>query len=373
MPSGESAPAGDSMALRDVAEAVGLITAPAAGLATLALYFGWRRTQSYAQYFGVDNSILEYSVQDYVLRSAGSVYRIVQVAVIAGLLALIAHRVLSTIRGRPAGQLAGAVIATGAAFALLIWAGSPISRMCGAPLPRMSAFATLVGAGTLAIVLFRGLHAQRCGASPPAQVSPPARVQVVSLVLLAVGLFALDSLAVPARAAVLRAPYLAVDTLLALGLVLFGYAFFISRPPGPGGDPMWMRTLLIVFCGLLVLVGMFAATDEYAQAVGTREAELTAARLPDRRGVIIYSAENLDLPPVVHCVRLVGKDEAFHFRCDGLRLFARVGKGTLVLPQNWSRADGLTADDRIIVVPDEDPAIRLEFTPGAGDIPPDPL
>lgn len=365
MPSGESAPAGDSMALRDVAEAVGLVTAPAAGLATLALYFGWRRTQSYAQYFGIDNSILGFSVQDYVLRSAGSVYRIVQVAVVTGLLALIAHRLLSTIRGRPAGRLAGAVIAAGATFALLTWAGSPISQVLGAPLPRMPAVALLIGATTLAVVLFGGSRSRR--------YAPSSTAPVVALVLLAAGLVALDSLAVPARAAALRAPYLATDTLLALGLVLFGYAFFISRPPGTGGEPLWTRTLFIVFCGLLVLVGMFATTDEYAQAVGTREAELTAARLPDRRGVIIYSAENLDLPPVVHCVRLPGKDEAYHFRCDGLRLFARVEKGTLVLPENWSRADGLTPDDRIIVVPDDDPGIRLEFTPGEGDIPPDPL
>ena len=368
MPAGESSrdSAGDAVALRDVAEAAGLITVPAAGLATLALYFGWRRTQSYAQYFGIDNSVLGYSIQEYVLRSAGSVYRIVQVTVIVGLLALVTHRMLLRIRGTPGGRVAAGIIAAVGLYGLLIWAASPLSGLLGGSPAWTSIAAVAIAAVPVVIVVVDRLRGRRDG------MSRLNEARAARYALLAAGAAGLDALAVPARGAVLRAPYVAVDTLLAFGAVLVGYAYLISRPPSSRRDPLWMRTLLVVFAALLILVGTFAATDEYAQAVGTREARLTAARLADRRGVIVFSAKNLDLPPVVHCERLRAPDLAYQFRCDGLRLFTRTEKGTLVLPQSWSRADGRTPDDSIIVIPD-DPSIRLEFTPGAGDIPPDPL
>jgi hypothetical protein len=345
--------------VRDVAEAVGLVTAPAAGLAALGLYFGWKRTQTYAAYFGIDNSVLGFSVQEYTLRSSTSVYRIILSGVGLGLAALFMHRTIVYNLAPRERRAAGMAVAVAGSFLLLTWARSPVNQLLGGWSPVLEATsATVIGVVAAAMSRFR-----RRSDSPIVRSAAGALVLAMLLVVL-------DAAAVPTHAAVIAAPYVATHTVLAFGVTLLIYAFFVLNPGGTSTwsrTPMWMRTLSIVFTALLVAAGLFAATDEYAESVGTSEAELTAARLEGRRGVIVYSKEDLGLPTSVSC-RTLGNAVAFHYRCEGLRLFVRTQNGVLVLPATWSRFDGIDADDRVIFIRDSD-SVRLEFTPGPSDFP----
>jgi len=343
---------------RDLVEAVGLITAPAAGLAALGLYFGWKRTQTYATYFGIDNSVLGFSLQEYTLRSATSIYRIILFGVGAGLAALLLHRFVAFRLAPRRKRVAAWVIGAAGTFLLLVWSDAPVGRLLGEPPPMLQA-AVAGGLGLIVLISAR----QRRG------------TVVAGGLAVAVLLLLLDAAAVPAHDYVIETPYVATQTTLAFGITMLAYAHYVLNTEAANSEtanavresPTWMRLLSIVFLSLLLAAGLFAATDEYAEAVGTREAQLTADLLDGRRGVIVYSQDDLGLPAVVKCRQIGSATAPFRHRCEGLRLFVRTPTETLVLPSTWSRSDGIDADDRIISIPQDD-AIRLEFTPGRDDL-----
>jgi hypothetical protein len=53
---------------------IGAVVAPTTVVAGLAFYFGWRREQAFAGYFGIDQSMLGFSTSDYVLRSVDALF-----------------------------------------------------------------------------------------------------------------------------------------------------------------------------------------------------------------------------------------------------------------------------------------------------------
>lgn len=53
---------------------IGAVAAPTTLVAGLAFYFGWRREQAFAGYFGIDQSMLGFSTSDYVLRSVDALF-----------------------------------------------------------------------------------------------------------------------------------------------------------------------------------------------------------------------------------------------------------------------------------------------------------
>lgn len=72
---------------RAALELVGLVVAPTTAVTSILLYFGWVRENAVYGYFGVDQSLLDFSVQDYLLRSVGAVFR--PLATILGCLAVL--------------------------------------------------------------------------------------------------------------------------------------------------------------------------------------------------------------------------------------------------------------------------------------------
>lgn len=90
MPDGEP----ESNSPRSLKPALGLIgsiIAPTSVLTGLALYFGWVRTSAIFAQFGIDQSHLKLSAQDYLLRSAGVLFRpivLLLASVTVGLLCL---------------------------------------------------------------------------------------------------------------------------------------------------------------------------------------------------------------------------------------------------------------------------------------------
>jgi hypothetical protein len=352
----------EPVGLRELAEAVGLITAPAAGFATLAFYFGWRRTNTYAQYFGLDNSVLGFSFQEYVLRSAAPVYRIVQVSVAIGIAALLLHRLARRKRGQIPNRRIGVALLGVGGWLLLAWLGAPINQLVNRPPVVVQAAVAVIGAAS---VWWFALKPRRAALSVPGVADPRFRVPIIGFVVLG-----LDAAAAPAHAAVEHSPLVAGDTVLSIALAVSVYAAsLLRRAGGAEVDPVWLRTLLVVFVGLFLTAGLFAATDRYAQDVGIRQAEQTVAQLPEGRGVVVYSEKDLGLSSVANCGVLAGADRAYRYRCAGLRLFAATERGLLVVPLEWSRADGIGLRDRVIVLPYAD-SVRVEFVPGTSEIPP---
>ena len=97
----ETATSGD----RRLLEGTGAVLAPTALVTALAFYFGWARTNALVSYFGIDPSMLGFSTQDYLLRSADVLF-----AALAGLLVftlaaysahcLVRRKILAKRRGR---------------------------------------------------------------------------------------------------------------------------------------------------------------------------------------------------------------------------------------------------------------------------------
>ena len=76
---------GDSSSLQPALELLSSIVAPVTALTALLYYFGWVRSGALFGYFGVDQAVLGFSTQDYLLRSAGVAFRpaLVLLAVVA--------------------------------------------------------------------------------------------------------------------------------------------------------------------------------------------------------------------------------------------------------------------------------------------------
>jgi hypothetical protein len=85
----EAAPAAGAPSLSTdaarVLRVVGGVVAPTTILTVLAYYFGFRREQSFAGYFGIDPSLLTLSTRDYVLRSVDALFVPVLVVLLVSL------------------------------------------------------------------------------------------------------------------------------------------------------------------------------------------------------------------------------------------------------------------------------------------------
>ena len=68
--------------------------APTSAVTALLYYFGWARTSVQAQQMGLDDSLLGYSTQDYLLRSLTSMTIPLVVALVATVVGLLLHTVV---------------------------------------------------------------------------------------------------------------------------------------------------------------------------------------------------------------------------------------------------------------------------------------
>jgi hypothetical protein len=157
-------------------------------------------------------------------------------------------------------------------------------------------------------------------------------------------------------------------TAFALGIPVFTYSVFVALSAlsrEPGKLPVLPRGAAIVVAGLFS-VFVFWAIGNYADYRGRQLAARTAANLNQLPGVIIYSPHRLYLDGFgVKEEALSSSDASYRFRYSGLRLFARAGTRTFLLPSGWCRQD---RDDRcehdpVVFMLQDDDSIRLDFTP----------
>ena len=71
------------------------VVAPTTLLVALAYYFGWRREEAFAGYFGVDPALLELSTDEYVLRSVDALFAPVVALLLVAFCALAIHALLA--------------------------------------------------------------------------------------------------------------------------------------------------------------------------------------------------------------------------------------------------------------------------------------
>jgi hypothetical protein len=280
-----AAPGREASRVKEVLEIVGAVVAPTTLVTGLALYFGVVRTNTQAAFFGIDGSLFGFSAQEYLLRSPDALFVPLGATFVAGLLGVRAHAFVDSLLARR-------------------WE------------PKLMRQGTLVAAAMGAALFAVGAGATFW--------SWPASVHVLF-------------------------PPLALCT----GITVFAYAGWVRRRTADdrasAQEPGWVPATTVVLVALVVVIGMFWATSEYARALGRGRAEAVVAALPRRSEVVLHSRQALGLsgPGVVETV--AGADAAYPYRYTGLQLLVRTGGKYFLIPTEWDREKGV-----VMVVPDDD-------------------
>lgn len=266
--------------LRSSLRGIASVVAPASLVTGLLYYFGWTRTSIEAHLLGLDDSVLGYSTQDYLLNSLSSMYVPLTVGLV-GVIALLASH-------------AG----------LVVWTGDGAGRR-DALLRRI-----LAGVGAVAAVaLVVGIVGSRVG-DPPRLVSWGAPVAVtVGLALGGYALYARRRFLAPAPAA----------------------------PPSP--ELAAVRLAASSLFVVLLLLSAFWSVSHYAGVKGVDLAVLVERDLPDRPDVTLYSGRRLYLQPPVREVELGHDEGSYRFSYSGLKLLFRSGHNYFLRPSDPSASD----------------------------------
>jgi hypothetical protein len=143
----------------------------------------------------------------------------------------------------------------------------------------------------------------------------------------------------------------------ALGIPIAAYALFLAWSREASGLRPIPRGPLLLIAGLVV-VFLFWAVGDYADARGRDLASRTAENLSSLPSATVYSPQRLHLEgPGIEETRLEGPDSAYRYRYSGLKLLARAGTNYFLLPAGWTRTEGVT-----IVLPATD-TVRVDFAP----------
>ena len=194
------------------------------------------------------------------------------------------------------------------------------------------------------------------------------------LVLAACGLVAGASLIIFAVLGVVWRPRAGGGAVLtpaafAVGIPVAAYALFLafsvaSKPGASHLDPL-PRAELWLIAGLFC-VFTFWTVGNYANFRGRTLAERTATHLNRLPSVIVYSRQRIYLEGWgVEETALNGSNAAYHFRYTGLKLLARAGNRSFLLPNGWCRTDRNQTchHNGVAFVLQDDPALRLDFAP----------
>lgn len=296
--SGEAA-----VALPAALRIVASIVAPTTLLTGLLFYFGRLHAQGLTRYLRVQFTVFDFSVQDYLVRSADGLFVPLTVAAVVAVFSFWIHRLISTNLPIPL-------------RAQLLRVLTPIAGITGLALVVV---ALVVASGW---DVFAGFpEAGGLGLS-------------VGVILVA---FAVRLMRVRGRQE--RRSDAGPDNLLQGAAVAEWGAVFV-----------------------VVAVGLFWAVNSYALGVGTTRGQQIERELGSSADVVVYSEKGLDLqvPGVREMVCSppeASPEVAYRFRYEGLKLVLQSGDYYLFLPARWTRADGVA-----LVIPRSE-SLRLEFLP----------
>jgi hypothetical protein len=302
-PAPQPAPTDPTRSLRATLRGVGTVVAPTSAVTALLYYFGWTRTSVQATRLGLDESLLGYSTQDYLLRSITSMLAPLVVGFLALLAGLGLHALLTTWIQRT---------------------GGPADKSTAEPVRRRRLGRVVVGIGVGGLVLV-------AVGGAGTQVKQPSHEL-----------------------------YLATPICVTLGLILLIYAanlyrrFLIRAALADAAEEL--QGLRVVGVGavlMLVIASLFWNVSHYADIKGRRLASTVERQVPNQPSVIVYSEKRLYLQPPVIETRLDPTDAAYKFAYSGLKLLFRADDKFFLRP-----AEHLPGPN--IVLPDG-PGLRLEY------------
>ena len=109
---------------------------------------------------------------------------------------------------------------------------------------------------------------------------------------------------------------------------------------------------------VFVALSLFWLANDYSAAVGRSRAQQLVRELPGFPHTTIYSEKSLGLTiSGIREIRCADPNGAYGFRYDGLNLILQSSDQYLLLPTDWSRADGVA-----VLLP-RTTSLRLEFAP----------
>lgn len=266
--------------LRSTIQTIGSVVAPTTLVTALLYYFGWARATATYDHFGIDQSTLGFSTQDYLLHSTNSAFRPLSLVLLLGLLA-----------------------------------------------------------GWLQVRLARPLES-----GTPAWLRPLVvhGARVVGLLLLLIGLLGrygplVYNVTFPAVPLSLAAGVL----LLTYGGWVQRRWQPARGARDPRLSPLWLTGLRRGLLWAFVIVNLFAAVAGYADERGRELGRQLEANLQIRPAVSLYSVQPLGLDgPGVDHTGLPAGPSRFRFRYTGLRLLVRSGGNYFLVPAGWSSRSG---------------------------------
>lgn len=283
------------------------IVAPTTVAAALLFYFGYVATRSRFEYFGVYLDITDLSNQSLLLYGLEVVYIPAALTFLAVLLIVGLHSMVSWLTGDAVRDPASLLVALGAGLAALLLVGRALVGMF---VPSVEEHEPVPGTTALAL------------AAGPA--------------LLAYAVWMVGRVAA-------RRP---MDGPL-------GFAAWLA---GDGAARLRRSALACVLA--LAVAGLFWAANEFAWAYGAGRAYDDALHMRERPAVVLETKDPLTgpLPGVRETDLAGGRDAAFRYRYEGLRLLVAGGGRLFLVPEHW------VATSRTTVVPYDD-RVRIQLLP----------
>ena len=289
--------------LQSTLETLSLVVGPTTLLTALLFYFGWVHTRALYGFFGIDLSTLDFSTEDYLLRSI--------VPVLPPLILTVA-------------------------FALgVMWLYSSLYR---------------IGVGDRVRTLTRASRS----------------TMAAGFLLTLFGLIGvskvLDTVCIGSLCP-WQAPF-ATPVAIMLGPVTLGYGVRLRRIVADKrtdrNEPRWQARAILILLSLMVALGAFGLFGDWAARRGTERAEgIARAMACYNLGAVVYSKQELPLEGNgVTQTTLQGNNADYRFRYAGLVLFIRSGNKLFLLPERWSPMNG-----SVTVLPESD-SILVEYKPG---------
>lgn len=313
--------------LRATLKGIASLAAPTSLVTALLYYFGWARTSTQARLLGLEDSLLGFSVEDYLLRSITPMFWPLFVGTLLTLGALVFHGGLTYALAAASEERGG-------------------GEAAGGPGPADGDDAPGTGDGVRRLPpAKRRLVGRLCAAL--------VSIGVLSLVLGIAGI----NTSRPSRTVSLWSP-----PCLTVAIVLLVYAAYLVRcylltPPGRAGarhraDVRYAASILVV---VLLLLSVFWTVARYAEVRGTDLAVAVQRQLPLLPDAVVYSARRLHLPEgVTETVLPSPDDSAYRFRHSGLKLLFRSGGRVFLRP-----SAGPVSHVNVILPEDGD--LRFEF------------
>lgn len=311
-------------------------------ITALFYYFGWVRTHSFLDYFGVDPSLVGYSTADYVLRSINVTFQPFINAAFVALVLVGFHRLViapALVNAEPEPPPPSNTLTSDG--------GNPATP--GA-----------VGSGLRRAVGSVAAWAQTGGRWRPGSSGLRRFMAAIQLVAIVLAAAVLTGVVLPAQ---IGAPLgLLLPLLLIISVTLFGYVAHLrarypdilaeTRHPRPI-PPSRAYTLTLLALG--VVAGLWAVSL-YGDHVGTRLATDMVTHLSTRPAVVVYSTERIALKgPGIIVTEIKQSGAKYHYQYIGIRLLARSPDRFLLLPSRWQHGH-----DRVLIVRDND-SIRVDI------------